>query len=157
VTHDERRELARQGEERLAAHTRECDDCAAASSSLADVARVLAGYVVAVDAAELSRRVMASLQLELARLASAWFWRRLARVTVAALLPLPAVLFLDAYVLRVFYGWASGILPQALVAYLVVSYAALQLLLVAATYAAIPLVLARDAWARAIARAEALP
>lgn len=137
-------------------HAGDCDDCRSEPLPLAAIARGLAAYAVPLDVAALSRRVTAALRPELARLASAWFWQRLARATVAALLPLPLILLLDVFALRFVYDWASTILPAALATYLVVSYAAAQLLLFAATYAAIPLVLARDAWQRAITPVEAL-
>jgi len=155
VNHED--DLARRGEARLAEHARECDECAAAPLAFETIARSLAAYAVPLDVAELSRRVARHLQPELARLASVWFWRRLGRVIFAALLPLPLILLLDAYVLGVFYAWASTVLPAALATYLVISYAASQLLLFAATYAAIPLLLARDAWFRGLTTAEALP
>ena len=145
----------RAGEERLAEHVRDCDECGAAPPPLGALARQLATYAVPLDVAALSRRVVAALRPELSRLASVWFWRRLARVSVAALLPLPAILLLDAYVLRSVHAWVSTLLPDAVATYLVVSYAAVQLLLFAATYAAIPLVLARDAWVRAMIPVEA--
>jgi hypothetical protein len=61
---------------------------------------------------------------------------------LASLLPLPGVLAYNAYVLQAAYSLASTVLPTALVAYLVLSYAAFLTLLFALTYAAIPLLLA---------------
>jgi hypothetical protein len=153
---DEREPLAAAGERRLTEHAADCDECRPAPLPLAALARDLASYAVPLDVAALSRRVLAVLRPELARLASVWFWRRVSRVTLAALLPLPVILALDVYLLRLFYTWAIGLVPVAVATYLVVTYAATQILLFAATYAAIPLVLARDAWARAITPAEAL-
>lgn len=153
---DDRERLADDGAGRLTSHAADCDDCRARPLPLAEIARELATYAVPLDVSALSRRVTAYLRPELARLASTWFWRRLSRAIVAALLPLPVILLLDMLLLRSVYGWASTLLPAAVATYLVVSYAAAQLLLFAATYAVIPLVLARDAWQRGITPAEAL-
>lgn len=148
---DPERALAR----RLGEHAEECGECRATPLPLGELARVLAQQVVAIDAVALSRRVAAALQPELARLASVWFWRRFGRGVLVALLPLPAIVALDAWLLSYVHEWAAAWLPEALATYLVVSYGALLVLLFAATYAAIPLALAREAWGRSVARLEA--
>jgi hypothetical protein len=140
----------------LAEHAAACDECRAAPLPLAAVERELAGYRVPLDVAALSRRVLAAVRPELQRLASVWFWRRLARVTAAALLPLPLIVLLNGWLLGLAYGWVSQLVPPALALYLVASYAAAQILLLALTYAAIPLLLAREAWNRVAAPAEVL-
>lgn len=143
-----------EGARRLEEHAAGCDECRTLAPPLASLASSLSSYAIPLDVAAMSRRVLAALRPELARLASIWFWRRLSRVTLAALLPLPLVVLFDVYILQIFYAWALTVLPAIVATYLVVSYAATQLLLVAATYAAIPLVLARDAWNRAVVPVE---
>lgn len=153
MTPDER-DLEHALARRLGDHAADCDECRTSPLPLADLARGLALQTVALDAAVLSRRVLAALQPELARLASNWFWRRFGRGVLAALVPLPAVVVFDVWLLSSVREWAAGVLPGALVTYLVVSYGSLLLLLFAATYAAIPLALAREAWSRSVARVE---
>ena len=143
------------GAERLAQHAADCDECREATPPLGDIVRTLSSYATSIDAAALSRRVLAALRPELTRLASIWFWRRLARGLLAALVPLPLIVLFDAYVLSNVYEWVSGLLPTVVATYLVASYGALLFLLFGATYAAIPLVLARDAWIRSVAPTEA--
>lgn len=152
---DERNERAERGTRLLSQHVRDCSECGGEPPPV-EMAERLAAYVVTIDAAALSRRVLAAARPELARLASAWFWRRLAAAVLAALLPLPVVLALNAVLLAALHTWASALLPAALVSYLVGSYAALLLLLFASTYAAIPLVLAREAWSRGVEPEEAV-
>jgi hypothetical protein len=149
--------MADEGSRRLAEHARECRECAEVPPDVAAVADALRAYLVALDVAALSHGALLVLRPELARLASNWFWQRLARVTLAAVLPLPLIVAADGYLLALFYRWAAGFMPHVVAVYLVLSYAALQVLLFAATYAAIPLVLARQAWNRSAGLAEALP
>ncbi|HVO26084.1 MAG TPA: hypothetical protein VMW56_20910 [Candidatus Margulisiibacteriota bacterium] len=94
-----------------------------------------------IDAATLSRHAFARLQPELQRRAVLIGWRRVAVGVLLALLPLPFVLAYNAYFLRLVYGYLSALLPATIAAYLVLSYAASLLLLFAATYAAIPVLL----------------
>ena len=60
-----------------------------------------------------------------------------------ALLPLPAVLVYNAYLLLLAYDIERTLLGATFATYLVLSDAALLILLFAATYAAIPIVLVR--------------
>ena len=101
----------------------------------------------------MAQRTLLRVQPEMARLASATFWRHVVRGVVLALLPLPLVLAYDAYVLRLAYDLISALLPSAIALYLVASYAAFVLFLCAATYAAIPLLVARGARPRQISPA----
>jgi len=68
----------------------------------------------------------------------------LARVVGAALLPLPAIMLVDAYALCSAYALLSAILPAALSFCLVLNYAVLLALLLALTYGVIPLLAARQ-------------
>jgi hypothetical protein len=67
-------------------------------------------------------------------------WRALA----VALLPLPLVLAADWFLVRGAHALLSGILPDALSLYLAGSYAVLLATLLGLTYAAVPLLAARQ-------------
>ena len=138
------------GVARLAAHAAECEACQAAPLPMNRIAILLDAAEVRLDAAALSARVMVRLRREL-RLAGGVSWRAVALVLLRAVLPLPAVVAVDAYVLWTAYALGKAILPGPLVAYVVLSYAALLLLLFGLTYAAVPLLVARQRPARAAA------
>jgi hypothetical protein len=99
---------------------------------------------VPLDAAALSRQVLDRLRPELAGFAAAVFRRRVAAGLLVALAPLPLVLAFNAYVLSAVYALVALIVPSGLAAYLVLSYAAAVLLLLAATYGSIPLLVAKQ-------------
>lgn len=141
--HDDHTPGASAGAQALAAHVAQCDECRAAPPPLARLGALLAADTVAIDTAALSRRTLVRLQPELMRLAAPAWWRRVAVAVFLALLPLPVVLAYDAYLLRLLYGVVSALLPPMLATLLVLSYGAFLVLLFAATYAAIPVVLAR--------------
>jgi hypothetical protein len=126
----------------LEAHVAACAECRSAPPSLDGVAALLSAAAVPIDAARLSRLTLTRLQPELARRAVAGLWRKVAAALLLALVPLPAVLAYDAYLLRAAYAVISALLPATLAACVVFSYAAFLVLLFAATYAAIPLFLA---------------
>jgi hypothetical protein len=123
-------------------HVAECGECGAMPPPIERIAAVLNASVVAVDAPGLSRRTFAHLRPELARRAASELWRQVAAALLLALLPLPAVLAYDAYLLRAAYELASAVAPAAVAAYLIFSYAAFLVLLFATTYATIPVFLA---------------
>ena len=129
--------------DRLTAHATECEDCRQEPLPLDRVGTVLDAVAVNIDAPALSQQALRRARPELERLALVCAWRRALVGVLLALLPLPAVLAYDAYVLRIVYGVASALLPAAFAAYLVLSYAALLVLLFATTYAAIPLLVVR--------------
>lgn len=124
------------------AHVAECEDCRATPPPIAHIATLLNSGVVALDPAGLSRRTLSRLQPELARRAMAGLWRQVVVALLLALLPLPAVLAYDAYLLRAAYALVSSLLPTAVAAYLIFGYAAFLVLVFATTYATIPLLLA---------------
>lgn len=132
----------------LAAHATECDACQAAPLPINRIAMLLDASDVRLDAAALSARVTLRLRREL-RLAGSVSWRAVALVLLRAVLPLPAVVACDAYVLWTAYALGKTILPGPLAAYVVLSYGALLLLLFGLTYAAVPLLVARQQPARA--------
>jgi hypothetical protein len=125
----------------LTAHAEHCDECRTAPLPLDHVATLLDAGSVDIDASLLSRRVLPRLTPQLQRRAAVIHWRRVAACVLLALVPLPAVLAYDAYVLRVTFAVVSTLLPATLAAYLVLSYAAFLLLLFALTYASIPLLM----------------
>ncbi len=127
----------------LAAHVRECEECRTVPLPAERVAVALSRSVPDIDPAVLSQRALTQLRPVLRRQASVAFWKRLAAGIGLSLLPLPAVLAYDAYVLRGLFWVVSSILPQTVAAYLVLTYAAFLLLLFSSTYAVIPLVLVR--------------
>jgi len=125
-------------------HAAECSECGAAPLPLPRIEAALTAAVVDVDATALSQRVLVQLRPELQRRASAVLWRRVIAGILLALLPLPAVVAYDAYVLQAIYALVSAWLPSAFAAYIVLSYAAFLVLLFAVTYAAIPLLVMRE-------------
>jgi hypothetical protein len=126
----------------LVAHAAECDACQAAPLPMNRIAILLDAGDVRLDAAALSARAIVRLRREL-RVAGSVSWRAVALVLLRVVLPLPAVAACDAYVLRMAYALGKTILPGPLVAYVVLSYGALLLLLFGLTYAAVPLLVAR--------------
>ena len=138
--------------EPLAAHVAECDFCREGSLPLERISQLLSVCAVDVDLPAISQRTVTRLRPELERRARLTLWRRVAVGVLLAFLPLPAVLLYNAYVLRVAYDAVSELLPAALAAYLLLSYAAFLILVFAATYAAIPICMARSAPRRAVVR-----
>ncbi len=78
-----------------------------------------------------------------ARAATPPDWRRVARAIGVALVPLPLILLADVSVLRALHAGLSVLLPATLSGYLVLSYALTMTLLLAASYAAVPLLAGR--------------
>lgn len=133
----------RGGEDALVAHVADCSACRVAPPPVERIAVHLDAVAVPLDAVALSSRTFQRLQPEIGRLAAAAIWRRAAAGFMLAVLPLPLVLVCNAYLLHLVYVAASAVVPPPLAAYLIASYAAFLVLLFAATYAAIPLCLAR--------------
>jgi hypothetical protein len=109
-----------------------------------DITRLLDGYVVPDPPPALTAgvlRVAAPLLAQHARPS----WRALARALVVALVPLPAILALDVVMVRGAYDLLHLLLPAALSAYVAFNYAALLALLLGLTYAAVPVLAARQA------------
>ncbi len=125
----------------LVEHAADCAECQSAPLPLDQIAAVLSGASLDVDAGALSRQVFTRLQPELQHRAMVFAFRRVALGVLLSLLPLPFVLAYNAYLLRLAYDFLSGILPVTIAAYLVLSYGAFLVLLFGTTYAAIPLLL----------------
>ncbi len=139
------------GWQELAAHVEECDSCREAPPPLDRIASSLACGGAEVDVTSMSQRTVMRLRSELERRARMALVRRVAAGVLLAVLPLPAVLLYNTYVLRIVYHAVSGLLPATFAAYLLLSYAAFLMLLFAATYAAIPICLARQTARSAVA------
>jgi hypothetical protein len=133
----------------LREHVEGCEQCGTDSVDVAALSDVLRADEVALDANLLSRATLVRLRPELARRAAFVFRRRLATGLIAALIPLPAVLLFDAYVLRALFGLVSLLIPTTLAAYVVLSYAVFLLLMTASVYGAIPLLVERQVAGRA--------
>jgi hypothetical protein len=127
----------------LVEHTLACDDCRADAPPVAQLAALLDGAGVDVDAAYLSRLAFARVAPELRARAQAAFWRRLRTALAFGLLPLPLVIAADVFVLGWLYQLFAVWLPASLALYVVISYGAWLLVAIGSTYAAIPLLLAR--------------
>ena len=125
-------------------HAEHCDDCRNAQLPAEQIAELLGSDTVSVNAGALSQQTMLRLQPVMERRAAFALWKRVAACVLLALLPLPAVLAYDAYVLRMLFQLVSALLPATVTAYFVFSYAALLVLLFALTYASIPLLLHHD-------------
>ena len=108
------------------------------------VMHVLDGYVVPDPPPGLSNAMLRAATPLLARQARP-DWRALARALVVALVPLPAILALDVVMVRGAYDLLHLLLPAALSAYVAFNYAALLALLLGFTYAAVPVLAARQA------------
>jgi hypothetical protein len=132
----------------LVEHVESCSDCEGEALPLAELRTALRCETIGLDSAVLSQRVAAMIAPELARMAARAFRRRVALGVLLALIPLPAVLAYDAFVLRTIHAVLSFLLPEALVAYLVASMGLSILLLIATSYAAIPLLVHRQLTSR---------
>src|SRR5439155_235088 len=114
----------------------------AATDAALDARRLLAPLPAAPVPAPplgLTWRLLAAAEPLLARNARRAAWPTFALALAAALLPLPAILLLDFYLVRAAFALLTAILPTALGAYLTFNYAATLALLLALTYAAIPI------------------
>jgi hypothetical protein len=140
----------------LAEHVAECTSCASGDVPLARIEAALAASSPSIDSLALARTAFERARAVLAAQAARAYRRRVAAVLAAALLPLPAVLAYQAYLVRNAYALLCDLLPSGLAAYLVIGYAASLLLVFAGTYAAIPLLCARSDTGRRDDMARAL-
>lgn len=132
------------GAARLTAHARECEECRVSPLPLSRMAVLLDSAPADIDAAGMSARVVLRLRGEL-QAVRGMSWRRVLVQLLRALLPLPAVLAVDACVLGAAYWLGSAVLPSAVVAYVVLSGAAFLVFVFGLTYAVVPLLMARQA------------
>ncbi|MGH7857950.1 MAG: hypothetical protein ACREQY_11520, partial [Candidatus Binatia bacterium] len=125
-------------------HVQGCQGCSHDSAVVAALHRRLAADRPPPPSAELLGRVMSSAEPLLARNRHRAIWLLVARAVGAALLPLPMILLVDAYVLGEIHRLLSLVLPRTLSLYLVTGQATLIALLLAITYGAIPLLAERQ-------------
>ncbi len=126
---------------RLRAHVRDCPECSQQEPPVADIASILEDGAEVTVRRDMSAAVLKRAAPDLQRLAARSYRRRVAASVAAALLPLPAVLVYGVYLLRTVHSAAASFLPDELVTYAVGSYAMTLLMLLAMTYAAIPLMI----------------
>ena len=132
------------GIDRLREHADDCDDCRSRPLAIDRIDAVLAASRVDVDSAALSRHAFAAARPVLHTAAIPHFWRRVAAVVAVTLVPLPAILAYDTVLLRGLHMVASTLLPGTMATYVVFTYASMWLLLFAASYASIPILMARN-------------
>jgi hypothetical protein len=94
---------------------------------------------------DLAARTMAAAAPLLAMRARRAHARAWVRPLLVTLVPLPAILALDAAIVRALHSLLSVVLPEALSTYFSAQYALLALLLLAIGYAAVPVIAERQA------------
>lgn len=127
-----------------AAHVRGCARCSEAEPIVRALGRAFAADAAVTPPAALQARVLQAAAPLLAENARRIAWSAVLRPVAAALVPLPLVLFIDAYLVRTVYDVLRGLLPSALSTFLVLNYTALLALLLTLTYGAIPLLADRQ-------------
>jgi hypothetical protein len=131
------------GIERLQRHVDECDSCRQDSLPICQLDTLLGSSRVDIDAAALSRQAFSAAQLALQAVVLRRFRRQVAIVVTVALAPLPFVLLYDAVLLRLLHAAASSLLSGTMANYIIFMHASLLLFVLAASYAAIPVLVAR--------------
>jgi hypothetical protein len=128
------------------AHSETCARCLRDGPLMARLARELGASVVPDPPAGLTRRVVAAATplAAAARPAARAYWRQLRHAVAVAVLPLPLIVLLDAYLIALVHAVLRAMLPATLSAYLTFNFAALTILAVALTYAAVPLLADRQ-------------
>jgi hypothetical protein len=126
------------------AHLTACARCTAEHTRVRELSRTLAASPAPVPAPALLARTLRAAEPLLARNARRAAWTAFARALGAALIPLPAVLFADALLVRWVYGFLADLLPAPLGFYVVFNYAATLTVLLTITYAAIPILAERQ-------------
>jgi len=109
-----------------------------------DEIRTLLGALDVPPPGDLTPRVLAAAAPLLAVHARRVRWRTWLRPFAAALVPLPFVLAFDVTVLRWLHDVLGTLLPAALTTYLVTQYAIVLVLILALTYAAVPVLAERQ-------------
>jgi len=131
----------------LAAHLAGCDVCRVAAPAARALSAALAADATPLPPPGLSARVLRAAAVPLAahaRRVARPDWWTVGRAVAVALLPLPLVVWFDALLVRGAYRVLTLVLPDALGLYLVGSYAVVLALLLSLTYAAVPLLAARQ-------------
>jgi hypothetical protein len=127
-----------------AAHVRDCAHCNELEPIVRALRRSLAADVGLAPPAALQACVLRAAAPLLAQHARRISWSGVLRPVAAALVPLPLVLLVDAYLVRTAHDVLQTLLPSALSTYLVFNYGALLALLLTLTYGAIPLLADRQ-------------
>jgi hypothetical protein len=145
---------------RALAHRAGCDRCQAERARAEQVSHALAHHQVAApapaaDAAFRSRLLAAAAPL-LARRAyeARALRRRVAWAFTLALLPLPAILYANFKLLLAAHGLLSTLVPPSVSLYLVACLGAGVALLLALSYAAVPVMAARRPWLFALEESD---
>ena len=128
----------------LEAHVLACPRCSAEHDAVRRVAAALVDDAVPAAPPALAARVRLAAEPLLERNAQRAAWPALARALGAALLPLPAILFVDFHALRAAYQLLSSVLPGGLGFYVVFNHAATLTLLLGLSYSAIPILAERQ-------------
>jgi len=131
-----------------AAHVAGCAGCREETEALRLASRALAAGGAPAPPPALARSVLRAAEPLLAANARRTARRALARAVAAALLPLPAILLLDAWVVRTAHSLLSAVLPAAVSFYMVFNYTVLLAFLLALTYGAVPILAARQLGSR---------
>ena len=122
------------------------DGCARCRTESALARQVAATFAAAEPqpSPALGTRVLAAAEPLLAARRRRVDWPLVLRALGAALLPLPLILVVDVALVGLAYEVLARVLPQALTTYLVANLATTLALLLALTYAAVPLLAARQ-------------
>jgi len=131
-------------DEAAASHVRDCPRCRGESVVVGALRRQMDGAPPPEPPPGLSARVLTAASPFLARKRRPITWRLLARAVGAALVPLPIVLFVDAWLLGEIHRLLSFVLPPALTLYVLAGQATVIAALLALTYGSIPLLAERQ-------------
>jgi hypothetical protein len=131
------------GRQRLDEHLAECADCRSERLPLEPLAVLLDEEDVPVDPDALSCRALPRLRAQLQTNASEALVRRTVKALLVSIVPMALIVGYDMFLLDLLHGLLLRFLPPGLAAYIVLSYVTFISFIFAATYAAIPLLLAR--------------
>src|SRR5262245_22120310 len=120
-------------------HVADCAECQSHTAAIHQVDHLLACSIAVVDADRLTANASFLLRSALEANAADALWRRVIAALTLALAPLPLVLVYDAFLLRAMQSVLASLVPGTVATYVIFSYAALLALLLAGTYAAIPI------------------
>lgn len=129
--------------DRLREHVQDCDGCRREPLPIDRIDALLGESRPDVDVAALSARAFTVAQQVLHAIALRRFWRQVAAVLAVSLLPLPLILVYDAFLLQLVHSAVSSAFSGTMATYVVFTYASSLLFLFAASYAAIPVLMAR--------------
>ena len=131
-------------DETHASHVRGCSRCGRESALVAELRRQMDASSAPEPPTGLSARVLTAALPFLAQNRRRVSWRVLARAVGGSLVPLPIVLFVDAWILAGMHDLLNLVLPPALSFYLLAGQASVIAVLLALTYGSIPLLAERQ-------------